>query len=201
MRPKFLITIIIILILISCSYNSQKKSNVQMVSFGIYQTIKAKELPANLLDTISKLRILPEKDGQLPVIGYILKSDSTFLPFFSIKENFKIISSYYTIDKEGKYFEVVALELKPLISNPDIESVKTVNNNIEIHFNYSGAIKWSKMTNSNIGKNIAFVIDNRIYNLTIVNAEIKNGVAIINGIENETIANFLASCLNSGISK
>lgn len=46
---------------------------------------------------------------------------------------------------------------------------------------------------------IAFSIDNKIYTLTSVNGEIKNGTAIINGLENGELTTKVSSSLNANL--
>ena len=72
-------------------------------------------------------------------------------------------------------------------------------NNIEIYFNLQGANKWSDLTKNNIGKTFAFSIDNEIYTLTSVNGEIKNGTAIINGLEDKDLATKFSKSLNASL--
>lgn len=47
-----------------------------------------------------------------------------------------------------------------------------------------GATKWSDLTKQNIGKSVAFIIDNQIYAMPEINSEIRNGVALITNFEN-----------------
>jgi preprotein translocase subunit SecD len=46
---------------------------------------------------------------------------------------------------------------------------------------------------------VAFIIDNQIYTMPLINGEIRNGAALINGLENETIAKNISESLNSSI--
>ena len=60
-----------------------------------------------------------------------------------------------------------------------------------------GANKWADLTKKNIGKTLAFIIDNQIYTMPVINTEIRNGVALINGLENETFSKNISESLNS----
>lgn len=62
-----------------------------------------------------------------------------------------------------------------------------------------GATKWSDLTKQNIGKSVAFIIDNQIYAMPEINSEIRNGVALITNFENEIITS-ISELLNSSIS-
>ncbi len=72
---------------------------------------------------------------------------------------------------------------------------------MEIYFNLKGAKEWADFTKQNIGKTIAFTIDNQIYSMPVINGEIKQGIAMITGLSNDTIAKNISEALNSSISK
>ena len=112
------------------------------------------------------------------------------------KENFKLVKTIYTVDNEQKYDGIVALKTNPGIDNSDIKKTKCNGNMVEIYFNSKGAEKWAELTRKNIGNSVAFIIDNQIYSMPIVNGEIKNGIALINELENEAIAKSIAESLN-----
>jgi preprotein translocase subunit SecD len=52
------------------------------------------------------------------------------------------------------------------------------------------------MTRNNIGKTVAITIDDRVYALPTVMAEIKEGRAMISGLENEDTALKISEALN-----
>jgi preprotein translocase subunit SecD len=198
MKTTSFLTIMILFILCSC--NSAEKTNAQKVNFGIYETIKIKDLPSSIIDSLKTKNIKLEKDEQQPIIGYILKSDSGIMKVACTKENIKLVKTAYPIDKEGKYYAIVALKGNPVISNSDIQKTKGKNQNVEIYFKLDGAKKWANLTKNSIGNAVAFIIDDQIYTMPKINAEIKNGAALINGLENETLAKKISTSLNSSIS-
>lgn len=197
MKTTNLLTIAILFALHSC--NSGEKSNAQKVRFGIYETVKVKEIPNSIIEMLKTTNIQFEKDKQLPIIGYILKTDSVHFQVDFSKENIKMVKTIYTIDKEGKYYALVAIKYKPVINNSDIQKTKSKKQNVEIYFNLNGSRKWADMTKNNIGNMVAFTIDEQIYSLPNVNGEIKSGIALISGLGNETIAKKLSDSLNSSI--
>lgn len=75
-------------------------------------------------------------------------------------------------------------------------NAKNNRNNVEIYFNMKGSNKWADLTKNSIGKTLAFIIDDMIYTMPLINAEIRNGVAVINGLENETSAKNISESLN-----
>lgn len=195
MKTKMLLMVITAIICYNCN-----KAPVEKVSFGVYNVIEKKDIPSQLNVSLNKLNITAEKDNKNPFIAYILKDDSSFNSLYFNNSNIKIVKTIFSVDNEKKYIALTALEIAPVISNSEIEKAKRTNSNsVEIHFNYKGATKWAELTKKNIGKNIAFVINDRIYSLPIVNAEIKGGIALITGIENDSIARVIAKSLNASI--
>ena len=180
--------------------SAQNKPNGHKVTFGIYETVNVSKLPGSFIRTLKKTDLTFEKNNQIPIIGYIEKSVMSILQTDLSKENFKIATTIYTFDKEGKYCAVVALKRYAAIDNSDINSTETNGKNVEIHFNMKGAKKWAELTKNNIGKMLAFTIDDQIYTLPKIMAEIKTGEAVINGLENETNAKNISQALNASIS-
>jgi preprotein translocase subunit SecD len=198
MKTSALLTILFL-----CFYlvsSSQNKQNTHKISFGIYETVNVSKLPGSFIRTLKKTDITFEKNNQIPIIGYIEKSDMSILQSDLSRENFRIETTIYTFDKEGKYCAVVALKRSPTIDNSDINSTECKGKNVQIHFNMKGAKKWADFTKNNIGKMVAFTIDDLIYTLPKIMAEIKTGEALINGLGNETNAKNISQALNSSIS-
>lgn len=176
------------------------KPKVHKVTFGIYETIPANQLSGTFIQKLKKTAMQFENAAQSPVIGYFEKSDSMILKIDLRKETFRIVKSFYTVDKDGKYFALVAIHPKPAIDISDIQNTEVNGKNVEIHFNMNGAKKWADLTKNNIGKIVAFTIDSQIYTMPKIMTEIRTGEALINGLGNETIANSISETLNSGIS-
>lgn len=86
-----------------------------------------------------------------------------------------------------------------LLTNNDIKSaVFTLwqgRPGIELHMTDSGRVKWSKITEENIGKNIGMILDGKLVCAPLVRAKIDVGVAIINGIFTEDEAKKIAAGL------
>jgi preprotein translocase subunit SecD len=198
MKTSALLTIVFLCF--SLVSSSQNKSNEHKISFGIYETVNVSKLPESFIKTLKKTDLTFEKNNQIPIIGYIEKSDMSILQTDLSKENFKIATTIYTFDKDGKYCAVVALKRRATIDNSDINNTECNGKNVEIHLNMKGAKKWAELTKNNIGKMVAFTIDDQIYTLPKIMAEIKTGEAIINGLGNETNAKNISKALNSSIS-
>lgn len=164
------------------------------------KTVKLKELPKSFIETLKTTDIQFEKNTEAPIIGYIEKNDALIFHIDLSKENFMIVKTFYPVDKDGKYFALVAVKRSPMIDNSDINNTECKGKNVEVHFNMKGARKWAELTRNNIGNMIVFTIDKQIYAMPLVNGEIRTGEALINGLENETIAKSISESLNSSIS-
>jgi preprotein translocase subunit SecD len=197
MKTINLITILCLIALFSCSSN--EKTIGQKVSFEIYETVRTNQLPASIAESMKTANIEFEKDLQLPTIGYILKTDRENFALDYPKEQIKFVKSIYTVDKEAKYLAVIAIKSNPTMTNQDIQNTKASGKNVEIHFNLSGARKWAEMTKKNVGNMVAFTIDNQVYAMPLVNAEIKIGLAVISGLDNEAMAEKISGSLNASI--
>jgi preprotein translocase subunit SecD len=197
MKTTSILAIVFLLVLYSC--NSGQKIKAQKVSFGIYETIKVKDVPTSVIDSITTDYLITEKDNQSPMVGYFLKDDTIHYPVNIKNENIKFIKTFYTIDKEGKYLGLVAVKRHPNINNSDIQHTKSKNHQVEIYFNLTGARKWADMTKNNIGNTVAFIINDKVYTMPKVMAEIRNGAALITGLEDEALANKISDSLNSSI--
>jgi preprotein translocase subunit SecD len=193
------IAISILFVFYSC--NSGVKTTTQKVTFGIYETLKTNEIPASVIDTLRTMNIELEKDPQQSVIGYILKADSMVIQFDLSKENFSLVKTRYPLDHEGKYYAVVAIKPNPAIDISDVKNTRVKGKNVEIYFNMNGSRKWADLTKKRIGNSIAFIIDGKIYAMPVVNGEIRSGIALINGIEDEMMAKNISESLNSCISE
>jgi preprotein translocase subunit SecD len=84
------------------------------------------------------------------------------------------------------------------MTNIDLKTTKPDQAAVKINFTMEGSKKWAEMTRNSIGKTIAITIDDQVYILPKVMAEIRKGRAMINGLENEEAAVRLSAALNGG---
>lgn len=188
----------IMLLVILCACNSNEKTNAPKVNFGIYETINVSEIPSSILDSLKTTQIQFEENLQQPTIGYMLKDDTLNIDAYE-NESLKLAKTISTVDKEGKSYAIAALKPTLAIDIADIQKTKVKDLYVEIHFNLGGANKWAEVTKKNVGRSVAFVINDRIYSMPFVNGEIRNGLAIITGLENDSIAKALSASLNASI--
>ena len=198
---KTISTFVLVVVFALFSCNSGDNSKAQKVNFGIYETVKMNEMPGSVMDALKTTNINFESDSNLPIIGYVLNSDTTHIQVDFPQENIRLVKTIYTVDKEGKYNALVAIRQTASIDNSDIQKTKNMGTNVEIHFNMTGARKWAETIKNNQEKMMAFVIDHKIYSLPYVNGKINNGSALISGIENETTAKTISESLNMSIRK
>ena len=194
MKSSVLFTAMLFVVLCSC--NSGVKLKQKPLSFGIYETVKIGEVPIALLDIIQSKQVKIEKDPQLSIIGFIPKADSVIILPESSGEKFNFFKTFYTVDNEQNYCGIIAVKNSPAIDNCDIKTTKCKGNRVEIYFNSKGANKWAELTKKNIGNSVAFILDKQVYTMPVVNGEIRNGIALIDGLENEILAKSIAESLN-----
>jgi preprotein translocase subunit SecD len=199
MKTIFLVSMSFLFFLFSC--NSQTNTNGQKVVFGIHVVANVSEIPAAIIDTLKSRGVQLESNQQQPVLCYITKTDSMVLRYDFSEQNIKLVKTFYLVDKEQKYYAIVGIRPNTVIDIASIKKTKANGSNVEIYFNYKGAKEWEDFTKQNIGKSIAFIIDNQIYSIPVINGEIKNGIAMITGLNNESIAKNISESLNLSIPK
>lgn len=196
MKTLYFYIFIALLAVASCKQNENQVQ--EKVSFEIYETIAQKELPINLIEEFQRMNVQLNTDNHSPIIAFV-PLESTMQLSQIVNDKVKFLQTAQPVDKDKKYVAIVAVKNQSSISTSDLKRTKPNQNNIEVYFNLRGATKWSDLTKSNIEKIIAFSIDNKIYTLTSVNGEIKNGIAIINGLENEDLATKISNSLNTSL--
>lgn len=199
MKTNFYSILVILILFSSC--NLKKKSEAQNASFGLYETLRIVDLPASLFDSIKISTIKPQYDRGLPVVGYLTNEDFVKFQRDYSRSSLRFLKTVNTVDPEGKYYAVVAVRYPSVIGNADIQNAKNENRRVILHFNMSGARKWADMTKNNIGKTVAFAINDQIYSTPVINAEINNGTALINGFNDPSAARQMAAALNNSLPK
>jgi preprotein translocase subunit SecD len=199
LKALFLMSSTFLFLLFSC--DSQTKTNGQKVVLGIHVVANVSEIPAAIIDTLKSKGVQIESNQQQPVLGYISKADSMVLQIDLSEQNIKLVKTIYLADKEQKYYGLVGITPSTVINVASIKKTKANGTNVEIYFNSKGAKDWADFTKQNIGKSIAFIIDNQIYAIPVINGEIKHGIAMITGLNNETFAKNISESLNLSIPK
>lgn len=109
------------------------------------------------------------------------------------------------IDRNEELFELVALQTKfdgtCAMTGEVLTKVKVQKEKwgsvISMEMNEEGARKWQRITRDNIGKSIAFVIDNKVYSYPVVQMEIECGKSQITGYFSDEELQDIADMLNN----
>jgi preprotein translocase subunit SecD len=192
---KTIHVLLITYLMLLCGCNTRDKANTTAISFGIYETVRPDEMPSAIIDTLKTTNIHFEENATYSIIGYITKDDLSVLQMDFSGENIQLVRSMYPVDPEGMYYSLAAIKGKPAIVNADLKTTKNKGTSVELYFNLEGARKWADFTKKNVGKVIVFILDDQICTMTSVGAEMRDGVARIDRLENETFAQKVAESL------
>lgn len=198
MKKIFLVSVTFLMILFSCKTETNTKG--EKVEFGIHEVVQSNEIAIPIIDTLKSMGVNIESNPQKPILGYITKEDSLIFQLDLSEENFKLAKIISMIDEEQKYCAIAGIRPKSVMSMSFIKKTKANGNNVEIYFNLDGAKEWADFTKQNIGKSIAFTIDNQIYSMPLINGEIKHGIAMITGLKDEIHSKHISESLNISIS-
>ena len=194
MKTLYYYALIAILTIASCKSNI--KPVYEKTAFAIYRTVEQKEISGSTMEELKQTQITIDPDSLSPIIAYV---NSNSIMVFPETENVKLLTTVFPVDNEKKYLALVAITTQPVLTNSDVKRTKPNGKNIEIYFNLNGAKKWADLTKNSVGSMIAFTINDRIYTLTSVNGEIRNGIAVINGLENEDMADRISKSINASL--
>ncbi len=151
-----------------------------------------------------------------PIVGYALNIDTAkvnrYLSIPEVKNKFpkdvEFMWGAKPIGEKHNTFELYAIKKrpntdKPFIDGGAVESSKPDldqfgKTTIGMKMTREGANKWKKMTGSNVGRNIAIVVDNAVYSAPNVNEEIGGGSSSISGNFTQEEATDLSNILKIG---
>ncbi|MBQ7941769.1 MAG: protein translocase subunit SecD [Muribaculaceae bacterium] len=120
--------------------------------------------------------------------------------------NLKARWSVKAIDERGQYFELVALKTvqgRPVLTGDVVTDATSEYDNMQgqvvsMTMNDEGARQWARITQQNLNKSIAIVLDDQVYSYPNVNSVIEGGRSQITGNFTVEEANDLANVLKSG---
>ena len=197
MKFKYLFFLLIPLFVASC--HSGKGTQYPKVTFGIYETIQNDSIPTALIDSLKSRQFQFEGNPELTILGYITRSDSSILDNVRPPDKIKLVTLVNPVDNNGKYLAVVAIRPLPIITISDLKKASVQGSDVKLTFNMQGTLKLAELTKNNIGKKIAIVINNQIYSMPMVNAELKDGLALIVLQEQTGEAEKISGSLNSSL--
>ena len=192
---KKITVVMLTLLLTAFACNNNPKGNEPKVSFGIYETVTLRDLPASAVaGQPGFCNLIPGTDSLSPIVAYV-PIDSTFTIEVPVEQEVKFLRTAYPVDPEKQYYGIVAVREQPTMTNIDLKTTKPDKDAVKITFNTEGTKKWAEMTRINIEKQVAITIDDQVYTLPKVMAEIREGRAMII-VENEETAVRLSAALN-----
>ena len=194
MKTSNLIVAVALLIVVSC--NLGKGPGEPVMVFGIHEVVMPGELPESVTGLLQSKGIAVEMRAQEPFAGYTVSADSLVLPVDFPADGVRLVSMPGLSGGDPQRIVLVTVKSDPLVDNAMVRTTKNKDNSVIIYFNRKGAVRWAEMTRKNVGKTVAFLLDGRVYALPVVNAEIRNGVAMIGGLENNTMAEKISDALN-----
>ncbi|MDY4942102.1 MAG: protein translocase subunit SecDF [Candidatus Limisoma sp.] len=136
-------------------------------------------------------------------VNAILRSDAAkrILP-----TNLKCAWSVKAIDAKERFYQLVSLKTqngKPRLggdvvvdASSDFDNMQ--GNVVSMSMNNEGARRWAQITQENIGKQVAIVLDDQVYSFPTVNSVIEGGRSQITGQFTPEEATDLANVLKSG---
>ena len=110
-------------------------------------------------------------------------------------------------DADAKTAKTLYVQKKVLLDQTDLKLASVITNQpagkpwIQITFTDAGAKRFAKVTRQNIGKQLAIIIDGRLYSAPTIRSEIRGGRAEITGNFSVQEANDLASKINQSVTK
>jgi hypothetical protein len=192
-----LLGFVFVITIISACHNTATEKN-DSIFFGIYSTYNLDDVPLDFRTSLNQPGFIPENNTSMSIIGYKPMNDT--IPLLQYNDgNFGLFETHYTVDNNHQYKAVIALERYPSLSNGDLKNCRNIDGNVELLMNESGKAKWSEFTKSNKGKRVALVIGEYIYTLPYINYEIVSGIAMVSGINNDSIADLMIDRLNSSV--
>ena len=149
-----------------------------------------------------------------PVIGIVSVQDTAAVNAIInsqvakevLPNNLKCAWSVKAVDKKDRYYQLVALKTqggKPRLGGDVVEDASSDFDNLQgnvvsMTMNNEGSRRWAQITQENIGKSVAIVLDDQVYSFPTVNSVIEGGRSQITGSFTPEEAADLANVLKSG---
>lgn len=197
-----------------------KKDSINMVNHAASaMAVKAAAKATKAANAKKGTRTLAEllwSNGQMggPVIGTVNVRDTATVnailrsPLAAklLPTNLKARWTVKAIDEKGRFFNLVALKTtqgKPVLTGDVVTDASSEFDNMQgnvvsMVMNDEGARQWARVTQQNLNKAIAIVLDDQVYSFPNVNSVIEGGRSQITGNFSVEEAKDLANVLKSG---
>jgi len=145
-----------------------------------------------------------------PVVGQSLETDTAKVNNYLrmdeiqvlIPDDMKFAWTYKAREGEEKVFDLIALKNNVLggdkISNADQDFDERGRAEVSLSMNVEGSKDWASITENNVGRHVAIVLDNYVYSSPVVQGRIPNGQSSISGNFTVEEAKDLANVLKAG---
>ena len=155
-------------------------------------------------------------NGQMggPVIGTVHVQDTAAVNAIMhsaearrlLPTNLKACWSVKALDEKGRFFNLVALKTnqgRPALGGDVVVDASSDDENLQgnvvsMTMNDTGARQWARVTQQNLNKSVAIVLDDQVYSYPNVNSVIEGGRSQITGNFTPEEAKDLANVLKSG---
>jgi SecD/SecF fusion protein len=145
----------------------------------------------------------------------LIKDTALVYKLLSLKEvknllprDLKLLWEIKPSDPEKKYIKLYAIKVSNRDGNPLLDGncivdasgeESTYNPVVSIKMNSEGAKIWARITKENVGKQIAIVVNQKVFSCPVVNSEIVGGNSEISGSFTIDEVKDLAGLLNAGV--
>jgi len=145
-----------------------------------------------------------------PVVGQSLESDTAKVNDYLRMEEIQVLIpddmmfawTYKPREGEEKVFDLIALKNNVMggdkVSNADQDFDERGRAEVSLTMNVEGSKDWASITENNINKHVAIVLDNYVYSFPVVQGRIPNGQSSIAGNFTVEEAQDLANVLKAG---
>lgn len=169
------------------------------IRFEINKIIMPQDLPSEIMDRFPEYVITADTAIPSPFIAYFSQGDSSLVPEEITIDSVRLLSTACPLDDPKGYFAFIAVNEEAALSLSDVKKAAPEQNHILLYFNEKGAVKWAALTKEAKGTLIAFAVNHKIYSITAVAGEIRNGIARMDGFKNAEDAKKTALLLNSNL--
>ncbi len=185
-----------ILLIVSATIHCQEKQT----PFAVYEVVKKQNVNTKLIHSLKESEFIIDKDEKSPFIAFFLISteeDALKILQENSDNNLLLLPSKQAFGENMEYKAVVAVQNKCDLNISHIKKTKAKNNKLEVYFDYQGAKIWTDYTLEVKGKLVAFTINNEVFDMTLMNAQIKTGALIISGFSDDAEVNKYLEIFNS----